>query len=370
MVCEICTRCGRCGIYPAASIREDGAVSLPKLVRRDGIGAAVDIGSTTIVARVYDLSTGELLRLSSIYNPQRKIAADVMGRIEAAVNGGLDELCALVRGAVRDCLGGFSVDEAVVAGNTAMLHFYAGITPASFATAPFCAERLFGEWLEVDGVPTRFLRCVHGFFGADAVAAVWMAGMCGRSGCELLADIGTNGEIALWRGDTGELTVGSIAAGPAFERAGTTGSKIVAAVAEGVDSGVIEPSGRVTGVLGGGLMQADVSAVQLAKAAVCAGLNTLLKKSGTPVSEIDRFSIAGGFGSGMDAAKAARIGLFDPALLPVVSVCGNLAIEGAAAALLDPAIGDEMDGLAQRAHHVELGGDADFSAAFISALRF
>jgi len=370
MRCAVCTRCGKCGLYPSAPINESGVAELPRLVRRGGLGAAVDIGSTTIVVRVYDLATGEMLHRASTFNPQRKIAADVMGRISAAMEGRLGELRDLVRGALRDCLGGYHVREAVAVGNTTMLHLFAGVSPASYATAPFKAERLFGERIEVDGVEVRLPRCAHGFFGADAVAAVRMAGMCGRGGCELLADIGTNGEIALWRGDRRELTIASVAAGPAFERPGITGSQIISALADALDGGAVDVTGRVEGVLPGGLTQDDVRAVQLAKAAVKAGLDTLLAKSGVEYGDVTRFSLAGGFGSGLDIAKAARIGLFASELKPVAAVCGNLAIEGAAAALFDPSFGDETDKLAHDARHVELGGDPEFSDAFIEAIGF
>ena len=370
MRCAVCTRCGRCGLYPSAPINESGVAELPRLVPRDGLGAAVDIGSTTIVVRVYDLATGELVHRASTFNPQRKIAADVMGRISAAMEGRLDELRDLVRGAVRDCLGGFHVREAVAVGNTTMLHLFAGASPASYATAPFKAERLFGEKMEVDGAEVRLPRCAHGFFGADAVAAVRMSGMCGRGGCELLADIGTNGEIALWRDDRHELTIASVAAGPAFERPGITGSQIIAALADALDGGVVDETGRVNGSLSDGLTQDDVRAVQLAKAAVKAGLDTLLAKAGVEYGDVTRFSLAGGFGSGLDVAKAARIGLFAGELQPVATMCGNLAIEGATAALFDPSFGDETDKIAYDARHVELGGDPEFSDAFIEAIGF
>ena len=371
MNCKVCTRCGKCGMYPSAPIAEAGVATLPALVKRAGLGAAVDIGSTTIVARVYDLATGELLRQASTFNPQRRIAADVMGRISAAMGGRLDELRDEVRAAVLDCIGEHKVSEAVVVGNTTMLHLFAGISPSSYATAPFQTDRLFGE-IDKTGQTgfdiLRLPRCSHGFFGADAVAAVRMSGMCERGGCELLADIGTNGEIALWSDN--RLTIASVAAGPAFECPGVTGSEIIAAVADGLDSGAIDETGLVEGELRSGITQADVRAVQLAKAAVFAGVNSLLTKTGTPLKSVTRFSLAGGFGSGLDPAKAARIGLFAADLLPVVKVCGNLAIEGATAALFDPSFGDATDRLAAEARHIELGGDKDFSSSFVEAMMF
>ena len=379
MSCRICTRCGKCGNVPAVPIREDGEAALPVLVPREGLGAAVDLGTTTVVTRVYDLADGRLVRQSSDLNPQRAVAADVMGRISAAQSGRLAELRDLAQTAVRTGLGGLDVAEAVVVGNTTMLHLILGADPSSFATAPFRATRLFGEKLSRNPATEgqtcccgtlRLPRCAHAFFGADAVASVRMSGMCERGGCELLADIGTNGELALWRGDRNELTVTSVAAGPAFERPGKTGSEIIAAVADGLESGAIDETGLVVGELRGGLTQEDVRAVQLAKAAVSAGVKTLLAVTETSLADIARFSLAGGFGSGLDSRKAARIGLFPSELEPVVRVCGNLAIEGAAAALFDPAFGDETDSLARRARPLELGGNADFADAFVSAMSF
>lgn len=368
MDCKVCTRCGKCGLHPRVPIAEAGVAVLPGLVKREGLGAAVDIGSTTIVARVYDLATGELLRQASAFNPQRRIAADVMGRISAAMDGRLGELRDDVRATVRDCIGEHEVSEAVVVGNTTMLHLFSGICPSSYATAPFRADRLFGERMAIDGVDVRLPRCAHAFFGADAVAAVRMSGMCARGGTELLADIGTNGEIALWSDD--RLTVASVAAGPAFERPGITGSEIISVIADGLEDGAIDATGLVEGELRSGVTQADVRAVQLAKAAVFAGLGSLLSKTGTPLKSVTRFSLAGGFGSGLDPVKAARIGLFPADLLPVVKVCGNLAIEGATATLFDPSFGDETDRLAVEARHVELGGDCDFSRAFVGQMSF
>ena len=370
MNCRVCTRCGKCGRFPAAPIRESGKAVLPSPVRREGLGAAVDLGTTTVVARVYDLSTGELLHHSSVFNPQRTVAADVMGRISAAQDGRLGELRDSIREAVRACLGDFAVTDAVAVGNTTMLHLFAGADPSSYAVAPFKADRLFGERVEIDGVKFRLPRCVHGFFGADAVAAIQVSGMCERGGCELLADIGTNGEIALWRGDRRELTVTSVAAGPAFERPGIVGSDLIAALADGLDDGTIDGTGLVTGPLRGGLTQEDVRAAQLAKAAVSAGIGTLLERTGTRLDEISAFALAGGFGSGLDPAKAARIGLFPTELLPVTTAFGNLAIEGASAALLDPSVGDAADRLARAARHLELGGDAGFASAFMDAMAF
>lgn len=343
---------------------------MPALARRGGIGAAVDLGTTTIAVRIYDLKTGALIRQTSVFNPQRRISADVMGRISAALDGRLGELRDLARGALVDCFGGCSVSEAVIAGNTTMLHLFAGISPKSYATAPFAADELFGGIVQWEGASVRLPRCVHGFFGADAVSSVRMSGMCGRGGCELTADIGTNGEIALWRADKNELTVASVAAGPAFERPGATGSQIVSRLADALETGAVDKTGAVLSELPGGLTQEDVRAVQLAKAALNGGIETLLAKAGLKCGDVTRFSIAGGLGSALDLRKAARIGLFPKELLAVARVCGNLAMEGASAALFDPLFAAKTDEIAAMARYVDLAGDAGFSDAFLKSISF
>ena len=103
---------------------------------------------------------------------------------------------------------------------------------------------------------------------------------------------------------------------------------------------------------------------------VFAGLNSLLAKTGVPLNSVTSFSLAGGFGSGLDPAKAARIGIFAAGLLPVVKVCANLAVEGTTAALFDPSLGDVTGRLVAEAHHIELGGDKGSSPAFIEAMMF
>lgn len=342
----------------------------PGLVKRSGFGAAIDLGTTTIVARVYNLATGELVHRAALLNPQQRIAADVMGRISAAMDGRLAELRDLARGALRDCLSGYDISEAVVVGNTTMLYLFAGESPKSYAVAPFAADRLFGEWMDWDGMNVRLPRCAHGFFGADAVASVRMSGMCGRGGCELMVDVGTNGEIALWCGRRRELFITSVAAGPAFERAGITGSQIISSVAGALESGAIDPTGQVVGPLTDGLDQEDVRAVQLAKAAIRAGIEVLLEKAGVGYGEISRLSIAGGLGSALDIGYASRIGLFPERLAPVAVICGNLAIEGATAALFSHPFAEQTDNIAVSARHVELGGDVGFFKAFMDAMCF
>ena len=196
------------------------------------LGAAVDIGTTTLAAQLYDRSG--LLATAAAPNPQRAFGADVISRIGRSMDGDGPGLAACVRQAIADMLrdlcrqagretGG--IDALVLTGNTAMLHLLCGLDASPLAAAPFEAKELFGKFipaaeLELPCAPEAQVylpRCMSAFVGADITTALLASGICGGGETRMLADIGTNGEIALWHG--GRLSCCSTAAGPAFEGA-------------------------------------------------------------------------------------------------------------------------------------------------------
>lgn len=194
----------------------------------DGLfGAAVDIGTTIIALKLYDLKTGALLAQEGAMNPQCSIAADVMGRIGAAMGGLLPMLQDMVTEVIRAMLTKTCVREdipveqagaLVVTGNTTMLYLLTGRDPACLSCTPFLADCLFDRVDTLLGIPVYYPPCTNAFVGADITCAVLDSGMHLRQKTALLCDIGTNGELALWK--EGTLYVTSTAAGPAFEGAG------------------------------------------------------------------------------------------------------------------------------------------------------
>ncbi len=198
-------------------------------------GVAVDVGTTTLVAALLDLTSGEELAVASAVNPQIKFGDDVLSRIKhAAGPGGLAQLRSAVAGAVDELAGRLceqasvrreNIYEVAFAGNTTMQHLLCGIDPASLGQMPFsaaCGRGLIvpaGE-LGIDihsrGAAYVF-PCIGGFVGGDTVAAVLSSGAAELPGPVLLVDIGTNGEIVL--ACDGRLLAASTAAGPAFEGA-------------------------------------------------------------------------------------------------------------------------------------------------------
>ena len=144
-------------------------------------GAAVDIGTTTLALRLYDLKTGEPLAKAGGINPQTAVAADVMGRIGAALDGGLTRLQRLVvdalNGLVNElCRAGKvapeELDVLTVTGNTTMLYLLTGQNPEALSHAPFDADRLYGEWTTLLDRRAYLPRCMSAFVGADIACAV------------------------------------------------------------------------------------------------------------------------------------------------------------------------------------------------------
>lgn len=401
-------------------IQTDGALSLDRLPLGKAVegtlGAAVDIGTTTLAVKLYDLKTGALLSHSEGPNPQRAVAADVMGRIQAALDGAGEALQQQITAAVRERFADAcrkagrdpsEIDNVVAVGNTTMLYLLTGRSPHSLATAPFIADERFDKTVSLWQRDAYLPPCMSAFVGADITAAVLASGMCDRHNTALLCDIGTNGELALWK--DGVLYVTSTAAGPAFEGAGITcgcgsvagaidrvqivqghiathtignaapvglcGSGLIDAVAAGLALGWIdetgameEPSLNLSDTVA--LFPQDVRAVQLAKAAIAAGIDTLLAVAEITPQDVETLYIAGGFGSHLSVDAAVAVGLIPDALATRVAVVGNAALDGAALLLADPAKRDKARAIAKTAAAVELGGNAVFNRLFVEKMMF
>ena len=202
---------------------------------REPLGAAVDVGSTTVVAYLVNLLTGELLATASTLNPQSAYGADVISRIQYTMEQpeGLRILRTETVGAINrliaDALTEVGADiqqlyEVAVVGNTAIHHLLLGLDPRHIAQAPYVPVvsqplTLYASDVGIAahaGGQVFVLPLVAGFVGADTVAVMTAADICKR-GPTLAVDIGTNGEIVLWSGE--RLLCASTAAGPAFEGA-------------------------------------------------------------------------------------------------------------------------------------------------------
>ena len=397
-------------------VETSGSTPLPGDAMDGTYGAAVDIGTTTIALKLYDLENGGLLAQKGAMNPQVGVAADVMGRIGAAMEGQLPLLQAMVTEEIQNLLTVAcrdagrrpqDVGSLVVTGNTTMLYLLTGRDPACLSAAPFRADCLFDQNDTLLGIPVYYPPCMNAFVGADITCAVLDSGMHLKEETALLCDIGTNGELALWR--DGKLYVTSTAAGPAFEGAGIScgcgsipgaidrvrmengrirchtigeqppvglcGSGLVDAVAVFLENGHIDETGAVEEdflPLSGNvrLLPSDIRAVQLAKGAIAAGIRTLLELAEVSEADIHTLYIAGGFGSHLNPASAAAIGLIPESMLDRVKILGNSALSGAARLLLDRREISAAQKLAAAAVPLALSGNSRFNRHFMNAMLF
>ena len=172
--------------------------------------------------------------------------------------------------------------------------------------------------------------------------------------------------------EDGQIRTHTISDAPAV---GICGSGLIDAVAAGLDTGFIDETGAMdddefTLAPGCSLTGADIRAVQLAKAAIAAGIQTLLETAGVSYSQVTTLYIAGGFGSHLSPQSAARIGLLPAELVPRVKVIGNAALGGASSLLLDEEGERATTAIAEKSVHVNLGGNPAFNENYMEQMLF
>ena len=197
-------------------------------------GVAFDVGTTTVVAFLMDLITGDKLSVKSAMNPQIAIGDDVITRISFCRenSGGLEKL----RTSIVECLNALIAEasaeagidpdqimEATIVGNTAMHHLFVGLDPHYLSMAPYSPVLQEGQDYKARdlGLKIGASAYVHllplkaGFVGSDTIACILATGLHRSKIPTLLLDLGTNGEIVF--GNKNRMLCCSTAAGPAFE---------------------------------------------------------------------------------------------------------------------------------------------------------
>lgn len=374
------------------------------------IGVAIDIGTTTLAAKLISTETGKVLATAGIANPQSRYGGDVMTRIDYAVNGGKEELKSAIIGGIASLLSDLTsehIDTAVITGNTAMLTFLTGGNAESLARAPFIASDKFGRFVSGGeiGLENKLGRayltpCISAFVGGDITSAIIGSGLTDRDNT-MLADIGTNGEICLHRG--GRLICTSTAAGPAFEGAeitcgmtardgaisevrssdedfeiatignavpiGICAGGLVSAVARLLEKGILDESGYLkddvylTDKIY--ITPSDIRKLQTAKAAVRAGMDILCGEI-----TCERLCLAGGIGNYLNIADGVKIGLISTSMREKAIPKGNAALHGACMILQDEGLIKKAEKIAREAEVIELDTDPRFAEAYIDNMGF
>lgn len=380
--------------------------------------AAIDIGTTTLVAALTDAS-GSVLASKGEKNRQAAFGADVISRVKHIHAGGLGELQRTAATQIDSMLTalledspGLRIQSTTVSGNTAMLNIFfnedcSGLgfspyTPAFLSSrrAPAASLGLSvgGDVISVAGMAS--------FAGGDITAGI-VALPAKEDGCCLLLDLGTNAEIALY--GRGKIWCTSAAAGPAFEGAsirqgmgavngavcsfelangsprvrtignkpakGICGSGLIDIVAQLLDNGIIDETGRLLGGSfeicdGVHLYAEDVRELQLAKAAIAAAIELLIAHSGVAYDDITYVFISGGFGNYINTANAVRLGLLPEELKKKTAAVGNSSLAGCILCAVSPEKMALADETAQKAVYLDLANSPEFSDAYIEHMMF
>ncbi|MDR3052861.1 MAG: ASKHA domain-containing protein, partial [Coriobacteriales bacterium] len=194
-----------------------------------GLGIAIDVGTTTLVCRLFDLQAASTLGVATHVNPQVVFGSDVISRIDASKSGHLaalnesvlTALCGLITTVCTEAgVEPAQITRIALAGNTVMEHLAANLPPDGIGVSPFTPLSLFGSARAIEGLPAPvfFAPAVAGYVGGDITAGLLATQVNRASKPQLFVDLGTNGELAL--GDSHGITCCATAAGPVFEGAG------------------------------------------------------------------------------------------------------------------------------------------------------
>jgi uncharacterized 2Fe-2S/4Fe-4S cluster protein (DUF4445 family) len=387
---------------------DDGRTLAAKGIMNPQISHGEDIISR-ITAAIHSPNEGVLLQ---------KLAVEAINELCA-------DLCAEANASKEE------IAEAVIVGNTAMHHLFLSLPVRQLALSPFVpavSEAVDVKASDLGlhialGAYVYLLPNIAGFVGADHVAVLLATEVVTAEGPIVALDIGTNTEVSLIH--EGKITSTSCASGPAFEgghikygmRAATgaierlrivdntiqyqtidgappigiCGSGILDALSQLYLAKAIDEGGRITddhprvrtskgqrefvliskeerdGKPAVTITQHDVRELQLAKAAIRSGIQTLLEANGCPENEIKQVIIAGAFGTYIDVASAVTIGMLPSLPLNRFKQAGNAAGMGAKLALISLAKRAEAQVFASRVKYIELASAPGFEQTFIHA---
>ncbi|GBU24293.1 ferredoxin [Fibrobacteria bacterium R8-3-H12] len=326
-----------------------------------------------------------------------------------------------------------NIYEAVFSGNTCMLHLAAGVEPAALGKYPYTSAiegisvlKAADMGLDISKDGTVYLPpCISAYVGADITSGILATSLFELNGVTLFVDIGTNGEMVI--GANGKLSAASTAAGPAFEgmniakgmRAGN-GAVEEFEIADGEIRIKVIGNTKATGICGSGLIdivgelvfhnvigkngkfcdaaqlppflaerlieqngkkafqvegdvvltQKDIRQVQLAKGAIRAGIEYLLRAKNTPPEQVDRVLIAGSFGYHLRAKSLINIGLMPKEFEGKIEFVGNTSSSGGIAFLLGRQYRTEMEKRIKEIEVLELANMPDFEKLFVKTLNF
>ena len=417
-------------------------------------GAAIDVGTTTIAAKLIDLNRGDVIAFSTAANPQVDFGADVISRLKYVADHreGLQRLHRLVIACLDHMLFEMSekagirltdIYKVVVAGNTVMQHLLLEVDPRHLAVKPYApasqgphtvAASSLGFCLNA-GAVVYAMPNLAGFVGSDLTGVLTVLELEASERWQAVIDMGTNGEIIV--GSKDRILCSSSPAGPAWEGAcitwgmratagaiervqyesgtlqlrtigglaptGLCGSGVIDTVGEFLRAGLLHRSGRIlrsdeipaaaspalqsyvnlddrgrpqlclaTTAEGRELVltQGDIREVQLAKAAIAAGLQLILRELRLPPEALASVYVAGAFGNHLRSQDVCDLGLVPQVAPDKIQFIGNAALSGAEAILRSRTARIKAEQLARNIEYLEVADRPEFQDYFVAALPF
>ncbi len=389
-------------------------------------GAAIDLGTTSIVISLIDLRNGERTGLQSARNPQSVHGADIISRATAAA-GSVNILADMQQAAVKkinELLEILAKDtkniyQIVLAGNAVMSHIFTGFPLDKLIRAPYKAaftdmQILPAQKYGLDihpGAQVTVLPAIGSFIGGDVSADLLTARKLFPANSKmLLMDIGTNCELVLQTPDG--VIAASAPAGPVMEGAGIEhgmqaesgaitdlvfssektflpltvdnkkakgicGSGLIHIIHLLWSKGIILPEGRFAENslfplsekgfrLSDGiyLCPGDIRAFQMAKAAIAASWKMLFSHAGIRPEELDHFVLSGAFGHYIRPEAGMELGLFPTLNKERFVYLGNGSLSGCEMILKNKKYSKQIQKIACAAEHIEMAGREDFQEIY------
>lgn len=407
---------------------------------RKPYGIAVDLGTTHIRLSIWHRPTARFIGCRVGINPQVAHGADVLTRLDAqrldvhasrdlmtegrkAILDGIRDILSRDFGEVAHVLA--ETGQIIIVGNTVMLMLIGGGNDSddlyrleNWHSPIECKIDDVASWRHDWRMPHADISIVQplaGFVGSDLLADLLSTGITEQSSPMLLADLGTNTEIALWDGTT--VWVTSVPGGPAFEGVGMrnglaaeTGaiyrvrddgerwlmttideqpirgycaSGFIDAIAVMLDKQILKPSGRFAqslqssgtgyrldaGSARSAIFGGDIDIFQRAKASTAAAMMQLLGFADLKPSDLQAVWICGSLGQHLDLHNAVRVGLLPRLPVDRFKRLANASLAGCEQLLLDQNANARLNAIINKTKSINLGGISSYEESFIEHLR-
>ncbi len=390
----------------------------------------LDIGTTTVKGLLLNKATRREISSDFILNEQVKFGEDVITRIDFSLKSpknadklkfaALESINGLIKKLTKETpFKSSDIKEAIVVCNTAMHHLFLGLSAESLIRPPYKVLEKAEMTIKakeaginiLQDAPVIILPNIGSFVGSDAIGLIIASNIYDSDSIKLAIDIGTNGEIIL--GSSDKILVTSTAAGPAFEGRciscgvpategaiekvrimkdgsvksavignispkGICGSGLINTVAEMLKGGLIDKTGKMKhpsfvlfekGNVKIFITQSDVRKLQLAKAAIYAGIKVLMRQLDIKASNISRVLITGSFGNSINAKNAILTGLI-PRLSPSkVEFVKDAPIKGAKRYILSKKIQSELTSILSKVKRIPLARKG-FQQTYVDSMSF